>query len=252
MPDAFIVHCRTLPVRGLFLLVEKCHTVGGFMRLCHLAMLFLVGIAAARTEEAPFGLRAKGLRGALAWTSFVGSDAQGVSGQLNVAAGGFVSFALARWGTARGIELWTELLYVRQTVEQEIRLGGGGYTLRYDLSSVQLPLAARVFTQLQNTVVTAHLGIAPAVRTSGKLEQKIPNSVPKALSASFASFDVGLIGGIGSQWQLRRSAQLFADVRFRLGFLPVLTQELRPPLRENEPIRQLRNFSAGVFVGVGF
>jgi hypothetical protein len=202
-------------------------------------------------DVTPFALQSKGLRTGMVWTTFVGADAEGMSMQANLSAGGFAVFALRRFaGGELGLQL--ELLYTRRTTAQDIRLGGGGYTLRYDLAYVELPLLMRFATVVGQFVLAPSLGIVPALRLSGKLEQAIPNTVPKAVEASFHGADLGVVVGMGTELALRRSARLFVDARLQLGTGSVLREELKPPLRENEPLRQLRVLALGLYAGVGF
>jgi hypothetical protein len=184
-------------------------------------------------------------------TTFVGADAEGASMQANLSAGGFAVFALRRF-TGGELGLQVEVLYTRRTTEQDIQLGGGGYTLRYDLAYVELPLLVRLATTVGRSMLAPALGIVPAFRLSGELEQAIPNSVPRPVGASFHTADLGFVAGIGTELALRRSARLLVDVRLQLGTRSVLREELKPPLRENEPLRQLRVLSLGLYAGVGF
>ncbi len=206
----------------------------------------------AHDAPALLSLQAKGLRFGLGSNSFVGADAEGVSARFDVIAGGFALLHLTRLPLG-DVGLLVELLYARRGAEQEIQPGGEGYDIRYDLSYVELPVAIRLSRQVQQRLTaTAHLGIAPALRVSGALEQRIPNAMPKKLDATLQTADVGLIGGIGIEMPLRRSARAYVDARVRIGLIPVLAEDFKPPLRENQPLRNLQNFFLGLVAGVGF
>ena len=220
-------------------------------------VFWVLGVAVLLVPEivaqdwSPFALQRKGLRVGLVGTTFTGADAEQVSMQTSIAAGGFVVVGLQRLPLGElGLQL--ELLYTRRGVEQEIQLGGGGYTLRYDLAYLELPVLLRLAVPVGTYALIPALGVAPAVRLSGKLEQAIPNSVPKPVSASFHGADLGIVAGVGSEFRLRRSARLLLELRLQMGTGSVLKEELKPPLREDKPLRHLRILALGVFAGIGF
>ncbi len=162
-----------------------------------IGVCMVVAAIAQAQDVTPFSLQRKGLRVGMVGTTFVGADAGGASMQANLSAGGFAVFALRRFAGGE-LGLQVEVLYTRRTTEQDIQLGGGGYTLRYDLAYVELPLLVRLVTTVGHSVLAPVLGIVPAFRLSGELEQAIPNSVPKPVRASFHSTDLGFVAGIGT------------------------------------------------------
>lgn len=202
-------------------------------------------------EVAPWELRARGLRFGIGGRTLVGPDAQRAAPQLGINAGGFALFGLTGFaGGELGLQL--ELLYSQHTVEQEIPLGAGEYTLRYDLAYLELPVMVRFARPFGEIELAPHAGVVPAVRIGGRLEQRVGTSPPRKLEADFSPADVGILIGVGSEFVFRRSARLFVDLRFQWGMLSVLRQEFKPLLREEKPLRALRRASYGVTVGIGF
>lgn len=214
-------------------------------------MCALVVAAAQAQDGAPFSLQQKGLRVGIVGTTFVGADAERMSPQASMSAGGFAVLALGRF-SGGGLGLQLELLYTQRTTEQEIQLGGGSYTLRYDLAYLELPLLVRFATTVGGYVLAPSLGIAPGLRLGGKLQQSIPNSVPKAVDASFSPTDVGIVAGVGTEFALRRSARLLLDARVQVGTSTVLKEAIKPPLREEKPLRELRILALGLSAGIAF
>lgn len=196
-------------------------------------------------------LQARGLRLGVGARTFVGADAEKVTPQLGMSAGGFILLNLARLGGGElGLQL--ELLYSRHTVEQEILLGAGGYTLRYDLAYVEVPIVLRFAQQIAGILVAPHAGAVPAVRMSGRMEQLVGSSPPRKLGADFTAADISVFVGVGSEFALRRSARLFVDLRLQWGALSILRQAFVLPLREEKSLRTLHRGGLGLVLGVGF
>ncbi len=199
----------------------------------------------------PWSFYARGVRIGLASTTIGGADAERVNGQLEFSAGGFAIFRITRLSFGElGLQL--ELLYSRHSTEQEISLGAGGYTLRYDLAYAELPFGLRIMRDMELFKGALYAEIVPSIRVDGQVEQVTSTGPPKKLDASLHTADVGLAIGVGMELPLRRSSRLFADDRFQMGMSPILRQELPPSLREERPVRQLRRLAFGVGVGIGF
>ncbi|MCS6966047.1 MAG: PorT family protein [Candidatus Kapabacteria bacterium] len=220
------------------------------MRAC-VGIIALLWVSAAVYAQEALTPRIKGLRAGLGLNSLVGSDAEEVGARADFVAGVFAAFALAKLGVG-DLAFQLELLYARRSTEQEIRLGGGGYDLHYDLAFGELPLMLCLVMKAGTRPVVPYVGVVPGLRVGGKVEQSIPNAVPRRIDASLQSFALGLLAGIGTEFSLRRSARLFLDGRLQLGLTSILKDELKPPLREERPIKDLRLFAITLMAGIGF
>ncbi|MEN3027550.1 MAG: outer membrane beta-barrel protein, partial [Chlorobiota bacterium] len=208
-------------------------------------------LSIAWSQEPEPLLAQRGLRIGLGAVRFVGADAEGVQTQLNPAAGVFGILRLEALGIPR-LTLLLELLYARRGTEQRISLGGGGYDLRYNFDQLELLVAPRLNVAVVPLPVAIYAGVAPGLRTSGRVEQIVGGGAPKRLEASLRSLTVGLSAGAGTELPLRRSARLLIDLRAYYGLLSILEQEFKPPLREDKSIRAVHPLALGIAVGVGF